>query len=213
MSIKVLLNQDVPTLGEIGDLVDVKPGYARNYLLPQGVACVPTPENIRRVEEERKKVEAERIKRRQELEKVAEKLEGCEITLTRMANEVGNLYGSVSGRDIAEALAAEGFTVEASEILIHEPIRQLDAYELEVRLATDLTATIKLWVVPEKGTVLSEDVKAALEGKGVEAGHVEAVPSGEPGDQFTEEGVEPTRPIEDDESTEAPSEAEPPREV
>lgn len=186
MTMKVLLNQDVATLGQIGDVVEVKDGYARNYLLPQGIACVPTAVNIKRVEEERKRVEAERIKRRQVLEEVAARLNGKEITLTRMANEIGHLYGSVSGRDIAEALAADGFTIEASEVLIHEPIRQLDAYEIDIRLAGDLSATIKLWVVPEKGTVLSEDVKAALEGKGVDAKDVKSIPA-EPSDEVEAE--------------------------
>jgi large subunit ribosomal protein L9 len=153
---KVLLNQDVPTLGQIGEIVDVKDGYARNYLLPQRLASEPTTANIKRVEVERARVDAERIKRREAMELLAAKLAGKEITLTRMANEVGHLYGSVSGKDVAEALTLEGLTVEASEVLIREPIRTLDKYEVDIRLAADVMATVKLWVVPEKGSPLGD---------------------------------------------------------
>lgn len=157
---KVLLNQDVPALGQIGEIVDVSNGYARNYLLPQRLASEPTPANVKRVEAERARLEAERIKRRQALEAMIAKVQGKEITLTRMANELGHLYGSVSGKDVAEALKAEGLPVEPSEVLIREPIRTLDKYEVDIRLATDLSATIVLWVVPEKGAVPPEGAVA-----------------------------------------------------
>ncbi|MDD4888643.1 MAG: 50S ribosomal protein L9 [Phycisphaerae bacterium] len=150
---KVLLNQDIPTLGQIGDVVTVSPGYARNYLLPQRLASEPTAANMKRLEAEKARVEAERIKRREAMEAMAARLQGKEITLTRMANEVGHLYGSVSGKDVAEALAAEGLPVQASEVLIREPIRTLDKYEVDIRLAADLNATIQLWIVPEKGAL------------------------------------------------------------
>lgn len=160
---KVLLNQDIPTLGQIGDVVDVSPGYARNYLLPRQMATEPTPANMKRLEAEKARVEAERIKRREAMVAMAAKLAGKEISLTRMANEVGHLYGSVSGKDVAEALAAEGLPVEASEVLIREPIRTLDKYEVDIRLAADLNATITLWVVPEKGAMPIEGQAAPAE--------------------------------------------------
>ena len=150
---KVLLNQDVPPLGLIGQIVDVADGYARNYLLPKRLASEPTTANIKRIEVERVRVEGDRIRRRQAMEAMAARLQGKEITLKRMANEVGHLYGSVSGRDIAEALAAEGLPVEPSEVVLRDPIRTLDKYEVDIRLATDVAATIQLWVVPEKGTI------------------------------------------------------------
>ena len=153
---KVLLNQDVPTLGQIGEIVEVSAGFARNYLLPQRMASEPTTANIKRVEVERAHVEAERIKRREAMELLAARLAGKEISLTRMANEVGHLYGSVTGKDVAEALTAEGLTVEPSEVVIREPIRALDKYDVDIRLAGDLMATIKLWVVPEKGSPTGE---------------------------------------------------------
>jgi large subunit ribosomal protein L9 len=202
---KVLLNQDVAALGQIGDIVDVNPGYARNYLLPQRLAVEPTAANLKAIEAERARIEAERIARRQELEKLAEKIRGRELTLTRMANELGHLYGSVSARDVAEALGEEGLPVEPSEIIIHEPIRTLDKYELGIRLASDLEATVTLWVVPEKGTVLSEEARAAYEG--VEPGTaLPDAPEGEPGEAATDEvaGDTPTGEV-------APSDA-PPRE-
>jgi large subunit ribosomal protein L9 len=153
---KVLLNQDVASLGQIGDVVEVSAGYARNYLLPKQLASEPTPVNLKRIEAEKARVEAERIKRRQAMEAMAAKLVGKEITLTRIANEVGHLYGSVTGKDVADALAADGFPVQPSEVVIREPIRTLDKYEVDLRLAHDLTATIVLWVVPEKGTPTGE---------------------------------------------------------
>ena len=155
---KVLLNQDVATLGQIGDIVEVSPGYARNYLLPKRLASEPTPANMKRIEAERARVEAERIKRRQAMTALAERLAGKEITLTRMANEVGHLYGSVTGKDVADALTADGLTVEPSEVVIREPIRTLDKYEVDIRLATDLSATIILWVVPDKTSPMGESV-------------------------------------------------------
>lgn len=153
---KVLLHQDIASLGQIGEIVEVSSGYARNYLLPKQMASEPTAVNIKRIEAEKIRVEAERIKRRQAMEAMACKLAGKEISLTRMANEVGHLYGSVTGRDVAEALAAEGLPVEPSEVIIREPIRTLDKYEVDIRLAHDLSATIVLWVVPEKGSPTGE---------------------------------------------------------
>lgn len=145
---KVLLNQNVSKLGEIGEVVDVKPGFARNYLLPQGLATAPTEANIRKVEERKQKYLEELARQREQLEARAAVLEGKQLTINARANEEGHLYGSVGGAQIAAVLAEEGIFIEPENVALDEPIRQLDKYDVTIRFAQDITATIHVWVVP-----------------------------------------------------------------
>lgn len=145
---KLLLAEDVRDLGKAGDIVNVKTGYARNYLLPKGLALEPTEGNVRRVEEERKHREAEDKARRQRLVEAASALEGTSVTVKAQANEQGHLFGSVTERDISEALQQMGHKIDESQILLAEPIRQLDRFRVPVRLSEGVEATIDLWVVP-----------------------------------------------------------------
>ena len=149
-TIKLLLTDNVENLGIVGDVVTVKPGYARNFLVPHGLATAPTPRNIDRLAERRAQVEAELKAHRVQLESLLEKLEGQEITIQRSANEQGVLFGGVSQQDIAEALVAEGLPVDARAVRIGEHIKRLDTYEVPIVLADDLRGMVKLWVVSDK---------------------------------------------------------------
>ena len=145
---ELLLAHDVKDLGKAGDIVSVKAGYARNYLVPQGLALVPTDANVRRVEEDRKRREAEVTARKQRQAEAAAALEGTSVTVKAQANEQGHLFGSVDEKDIAEALQALGHKIDAGQIMLAEPIRQLDRFRVPVRVADGVEATIDLWVVP-----------------------------------------------------------------
>ena len=145
---KVLLRQNVRKLGQIGDLVDVKPGYARNYLLPQGYGIEPTDANLKIVEAEKKKHLEKLAEMREELEAKATLVKGKEITISARANEEGHLYGSIGPAQIEAALAAENVFIDAKYIELDEPIRQLDKYDVQIRFSPDITATIHIWVLP-----------------------------------------------------------------
>jgi len=150
-SIKVLLRRNVANLGKIGDLVDVKPGYARNYLLPQGLAYQPTDANVRQVEHEKRAYLEELARQRAQTEARAKLVDGKEVTISARANEEGHLYGSVGPAQVAAALAEEGQFVEAENILLPEPIRQLDKYDVQLDFGHEVTATVHVWVVPIRG--------------------------------------------------------------
>lgn len=146
---KLLLAHDVKDLGKAGDIVTVRDGFARNYLVPQGLAVRPTEGNIQRVEEDRKRREAETAERRKRLGEAAAALEGTSVTVKAAANEEGHLFGSVTARDIAHALQELGNRIDEDQILLAEPIRQLDRFIVPVKLGEGVQATIDLWVVPE----------------------------------------------------------------
>ena len=145
---KVLLQKNVQNLGEIGDLVNVKPGYARNYLLSHGLATEPTEANIRAIKAAKQQYLLELAKQKEQLKAKAAVVHGKEITISARANEEGHLYGSIGPAQIASALAAEQVFIEPQHVVIDEPIRRLDKYDLTIRFAEDVTATIHLWVVP-----------------------------------------------------------------
>ena len=148
--IELLLTENVDNLGIVGDVVKVRSGYARNYLLPHGLATEPTEGAKRRVAERRAEVEAELKARREQQEKLIEKLATVEITLQRSHTDEGQLYGSVTQHDIVEALAAEGYHLTERDVRIGAPIKRLDSYKIPIQLAADLKAEIKLWVVSDR---------------------------------------------------------------
>jgi large subunit ribosomal protein L9 len=170
---KLLLCKNIPSLGIVGDVVDVSAGYARNYLIPRRLATEPTQANMRRLAEARKTAEEEIRLQRQQLESLAKRLEGVEVTITARANEDGHLYGSVGRRDIAHALVAEGLPITPDQVSLHDPIRRIDTVEVEIRLASDLRAPVKVWVVREK-TAEEAAEEAQTTTAGMEAGHDES---------------------------------------
>ncbi|WP_206931339.1 50S ribosomal protein L9 [Roseococcus thiosulfatophilus] len=132
--IDLILMQRVDKLGQMGELVKVKPGYARNFLLPQGKAIRATKANIAKFEVERAQLEALNIKRREEAERIAERMEGLSVVLIRSAGESGGLYGSVSARDIADGCTAGGLTVTRSQVMLEQPIKTLGLTTVKVEL-------------------------------------------------------------------------------
>ncbi|MCC5830713.1 MAG: 50S ribosomal protein L9 [Phycisphaeraceae bacterium] len=148
--IELLLTENVDNLGIVGDVVKVRPGYARNFLLPMGKATRPTPGAIARLAERRKQVEAELKELRAQQEEMIGKLEGHELTMLRSANEQGVLFGGVSQHDIAQALRDEGYAIEDRHVRIGEQIKRLDSYTVPIVVANDLKTEVKLWVVSDK---------------------------------------------------------------
>lgn len=141
---EIILLERIENLGQMGDLVTVKPGYARNYLLPQGKALRATAENKQRFETDRAQLEAENLARKSEAEAVAAKMEGLSITLIRAASEMGQLYGSASSRDIANGITEAGFTVSRSQIDISAPMKTLGLFDIRINLHPEVSVTIKV---------------------------------------------------------------------
>jgi large subunit ribosomal protein L9 len=138
----VILLERVEHLGQMGDVVHVKPGYARNYLLPRGKAARATEENRKRFEEQRAQLEATNLQRRGEAQGVAGKLDGVSVVLIRQAGESGQLYGSVSARDIADAVTAAGFTLARDQVRLKQPIKALGLHRVEVSLHPEVVVTV-----------------------------------------------------------------------
>jgi large subunit ribosomal protein L9 len=147
---KLLLRKDIPHLGLAGDMVEVKPGYARNYLLPHHLALEPTPANLKKIEEDKRLAALDRARHREMLERQAERVAGMELTIAAAANPEGHLYGSVGPREIVSALLAEGIRIEPDQVKLKEHIKQLDTRTVTIGFTEDLTAEIKIWVVREK---------------------------------------------------------------
>lgn len=168
---KLLLCRNVDRLGIVGDIVEVAAGYGRNYLVPQGLATEPTETNIRALAKARRAAELERVRHREQLKALGKRLGDVEVTVRARANEEGVLYGSVGAREISAALVEEGHPILPDQIALETPIRHLDNVAVDVRLAEDLHATIKVWVVREKTEDGVEDEEALREeAAGKEAG-------------------------------------------
>jgi large subunit ribosomal protein L9 len=142
--VELILLQRVEKLGQMGELVKVKPGYARNYLLPQAKAVRATKANRERFERERVQLEAQNIKRRDEAERLAERVAGLTVTLIRQASESGALYGSVSSRDIAEASSSSGLGIARNQVLLVHPIKSLGISAVRVELHPEVIIDIKV---------------------------------------------------------------------
>ncbi len=139
---QVILMERIEKLGQMGEVVTVKPGYARNYLLPQGKARRATKENFALFEQQRVQLEAENLNRREEAEKVGAKIDGLRVTLIRQAGESGQLYGSVNARNLAEAVTEAGFTITHDQINRDHAIKALGLHPVKIRLHAEVSATI-----------------------------------------------------------------------
>jgi large subunit ribosomal protein L9 len=131
---EIILLERIVNLGQMGDLVTVKPGYARNYLLPQGKALRATKENRERFDNERSQLEADNLNRKGEAEKVAEKMKDLSVSLIRAASEMGQLYGSATARDISDAVSEKGFTINRNQIDLNTAIKTLGLFPVRVAL-------------------------------------------------------------------------------
>jgi large subunit ribosomal protein L9 len=141
---QVILLERVPKLGQMGEVVNVRPGFARNYLMPQGKALRATKANREHFDAQRAQLEARNLERRGEAQQVAEKLDGLSFSIIRSAGESGVLYGSVATRDIAEILTQNGFTVGRNQVELNVPIKTLGIHKLEITLHPEVVVTISL---------------------------------------------------------------------
>jgi len=146
---KIILTEDHPRLGATGTVVEVAPGYARNYLLPRKLALLATDHNLRLVEQVRQKRLAEEASRLEASRALADKLSELSLTVIVAAGEEDKLFGSVTSGDIAESLKAEGYEIDRKQVLLEEPIRKLGIFTVPVRVAPEVTGEVKLWVVKE----------------------------------------------------------------
>jgi large subunit ribosomal protein L9 len=144
---KVILRQDMDELGLEGTIVNVKEGYARNYLIPKGFALVADNRNIKLIESQTKKIEANRIKAKEDAEKVAKTLEGIVITISHKVGEEEKLYGSVTSMDIAGELEKKGISIDRKKIVLDKPIKSLGEFEVKIKLHPQVTGSVKVTVV------------------------------------------------------------------
>ncbi len=147
---QLLLAEDVPNLGKQGDLVEVKPGYARNYLLPNGLATIPTDHNLRLLERYKQRVQAAREARIADLKVLAEQLQRMTVTIEATANEEGHLYGSVGAPEIAKALKQQHLTVDPEMVRLEGPIKECALYGVKLNLGHDIESEVKVLVVRQQ---------------------------------------------------------------
>jgi len=148
--VKVILTQNVPSLGAPGTVVDVARGYARNFLIPQGKAMEASPGNIARFEAQRSKVEQQLERQKEAARELAARLAEVRLTIAQRVGEAERLYGSVTTAAIAQALADKGFNIDRKQLELTEPIKQLGTYSVTVRLAPEVKVQVQVEVVPEK---------------------------------------------------------------
>jgi large subunit ribosomal protein L9 len=146
--IQLILTQAMPHLGQAGDLVKVRPGFARNYLVPQGLATFATQNNLRMVEKHRQRLRELEEARRADLQNLGAQIAQRSLTIEANANAEGHLYGSVNADQIAAALRGEGFPIDPENVRIEGPLKELGLYTIKIHLAQDINSEVKLWVVP-----------------------------------------------------------------
>ncbi len=146
---EVILRQAVENVGRPGEIVKVSNGYARNYLIPRGLAYEATPGNRKRIEQEKARLEAAENQRRSEAQELAARLEPVSLTFSARVGEEDKLFGSVTAADIAHQLQSQGFPVEKRQIDLHEPIKALGVYRVPVKLHADVKPEIRVWVIKQ----------------------------------------------------------------
>ena len=147
---KIILTKDVDALGMTGQVFDVAKGYARNYLIPQGFAVEATAQNLKRMEGERQKVEDRMLKAKDEAERAREKIAEVVLTIPQKVGEEDKLYGSVTTMDIAAYLEKQGISIDRRKIHLDKPIKALGEFDVPVKLHPEVTAAVKVVVVPEE---------------------------------------------------------------
>lgn len=160
-TVQLLLTENVDNLGIVGDVVSVKLGFARNYLLPRDLATTPSDEKLASLAEKRVVAEKEQASLFENRRGMISKMEGLTLTLARSCNDVGHLYGSVTQQDVANALGEAGFTVKAREVRLPFTIKRIDDFDVLVKFSSELEATIKLHVEPDR--TIEEDDRDEME--------------------------------------------------
>jgi len=146
---QIILREDVPNLGKAGEVVKVRDGFARNFLIPRKKAVIADAKNVKAIEVAKKNIEKNAAKVQEQAKEIATKLNGLEITIARPAGEGERLFGSVTRMDISEALAKQGFRVDKHIIELEAPIKVIGTFEVPVKLHSEINAVLKLWVVRE----------------------------------------------------------------
>ena len=146
---KIILRKDFSELGQTGDILEVKNGYARNYLIPQGIAVLATPKNMKGLEEEQRLSEIRMNKDRKNAEILAKELETVSLTVAVAVGEEDRVFGSVTAQNIADKLKEKNYDIDKKKILLKEPIKALGIYNVSIKLHTDVEASIRVWVVKE----------------------------------------------------------------
>lgn len=149
---EVILTEDIPSLGKVGEVVRVKEGYGRNFLLPNKKALVANPKNLKAVEAQRKMIEAKAAKNLASADAVAKRLGELQLTIEREVGEQDRLFGSVTNKDIAEELAKAGMPIDKHWIQLESPLKTLGDHEVEIKLHSALKATVKVSVIPKSGS-------------------------------------------------------------
>ena len=144
---EVILKQDIDKLGKTGTVAKVKDGFARNFLIPNGLAIPLTPANLRKLEQEKQREVAQLERIKKECEETKERLAALSLTLPALAQEEDRLYGSITAQEIASSLKEEGFDIDKNSILLTEPIKSLGIYEIILKLHPEVSAKIKIWIV------------------------------------------------------------------
>jgi len=172
---QVILLERIEKLGQMGDLVTVKNGFARNFLVPQGKAMRATKANLAEFDRRKVELEATNLKRREEAEQVADKVNGKSVIIIRQAGESGQLYGSVSGRDIAEAFAADGVTFERRQVRLDQPIKMLGMHAIRVALHPEVDVEVEVNIArSEEEAEIQADPKRAAAYAAAQAAEAEA---------------------------------------
>lgn len=175
--VKVILKETVPNLGEKGDVIDVKPGYARNYLFPRGFAMEATKGNLKQVEYLQKVRAQERAREEAQLRQVAARIQGVEVSISARAGAGGKLFGSVTAQDVVEAIrAATGEEIDRRKVQLAEPLKSLGSREVTVRFAPGIEATVTVTVLPEGGEATPVADGRDASGSGAEAARAETEP-------------------------------------
>jgi large subunit ribosomal protein L9 len=146
---QVILKEDVHNLGKAGELVKVKPGFGRNYLIPQGKAVIATAGNVKQIEHQKKLIAAKQAQLGKDAQAMADRLAAIEVQIERQAGEEDKLFGSVTTRDIAEALKDKGVTIDHRKVVLEEPIKTIGYHTIEIKLGSQITGKIKIVVVPK----------------------------------------------------------------
>ncbi len=189
-NVKLLLTENVEALGIVGDVVTVRTGYARNFLMPRNMATAPSDEAIKAVAAKRAEAERQLAEQRRQREEIIKKLGGVQVTLVRSCNDLGHLYASVTQQEIAQALAEAGYPgVRPRDVRLNTHVKRIDTYDVPIKFEADLEATIKLWVVADRKLDLekieeAQAQAAATEGTPAERQAEEAAPEkGEKGEK------------------------------
>ncbi len=146
---KVILKENVESLGQAGEIVDVKSGYARNFLLPKKFALPATPQNLKVYEQEKNRIDQQMLRDQREAEALAEKLGAVSLTATVAVGEEDKVFGSVTNQVIADLLKAKGFEIDRRKIMLDEPIKALGVYDVSIKLHPEVVPQVKVWVVKE----------------------------------------------------------------